>query len=342
MTIEHKISTLVLWSEEIKLQIANSKLNVDSDLKQIMLKAYYHNNWFTEQNILLALNNICNEFLDKKKLEEWVKLYFNKQETNNKKPKTIGITMAGNLPLVGFHDLLCVLVSNHTVMIKLSSKDNLLLPYLLNILFAIEPEFKNRIIISEMLKGADAYIATGSNNSARYFEHYFGKYPNIIRKNRTSIALLDGSETDDDIMNLGKDVFTYFGLGCRNVGKIYITKSFDLQRLLRIFEHYNHLADHVKYRNNYDYQLTILLMNKTVCLVNDCIIVTEDKSIHSPLSVLYFEVVDTIADALKGLNMADIQCIVGKNNIPFGQSQIPTLSDYADDIDTMKWVNTLN
>jgi hypothetical protein len=193
-----------------------------------------------------------------------------------------------------------------------------------------------------MLKGADAYIATGSNNSARYFEHYFGKYPNIIRKNRTSIALLDGSETDEDIMNLGKDVFTYFGLGCRNIGKIYITKSFDLQRLLRVFENYNHLADHVKYRNNYDYQLTILLMNKTVCLVNDCIIVTEDKSIHSPLSVLYFEVVENLNDALKDLNMANIQCIVGKNHIPFGQSQIPTLSDYADDIDTMKWICELS
>lgn len=337
MTIEHKISTLVMWSEQLKLQMATCNAIEESEFKSTLLKAYYHNNWFTEENVLFALNNICNEFLNEANLKNWISEY----NLPNYKSVIIGITMAGNIPLVGFHDLLCVLMTNHKALIKLSSKDNILLPYLLNELYKIEPEFKKQIIISEMLKGADAYIATGSNNSARYFEHYFGKYPNIIRKNRTSIAVLEGSESDEDVMNLGKDVFTYFGLGCRNVGKLYISPSFDLKRLLKIFENYNYLADHVKYRNNYDYQLTILLMNKTICLVNDCIIVTEDKSIHSPISVLYFEVTENIDETLNKLNKEEIQCIVGKNYIPFGTSQIPKLSDYADNIDTMEWLMKL-
>jgi hypothetical protein len=337
MTIEHKISTLVMWSEQLKLQMATCNEIEESEFKSTLLKSYYHNNWFTEENVIFALKNICNEFLDEDNLKNWVSKY----KPSNNKSNVVGITMAGNIPLVGFHDLLCVLLTNHKALIKLSSKDNILLPYLLNELYKIEPEFKKQIIISEMLKGADAYIATGSNNSARYFEHYFGKYPNIIRKNRTSIAVLDGSESDEDLMNLGKDVFTYFGLGCRNVGKLFISSSFDLQRLLKLFENFNYLADHVKYRNNYDYQLTILLMNKTVCLVNDCIIVTEDKSIHSPISVLYYEIVENIQDALNSLNQDEIQCIVGKNYIPFGTSQAPKLSDYADNIDTMEWLMKL-
>jgi hypothetical protein len=249
--------------------------------------------------------------------------------------------MAGNLPLVGFHDLLCVLMSNHKAMIKLSTKDSILLPYLLQILFKIEPLFTSKILISENLKGADAYIATGSNNSAKYFEYYFGKYPNIIRKNRTSIALLNGNETDEELYLLGTDIFNYFGLGCRNVGKLYITPNVNLQHLMKTFDQFKHLAKHDKYRNNFDYQLTILLMNKTACLANECIILTENKSIFSPLSVLHYEVIDDLSKVNHSIPSHQIQCIIGSDNMPFGKSQIPNLLDYADGIDTMKWLNKL-
>ena len=345
MTIEQKISTLSLWGDKIKLQITNRKSQIDSAFDATILQAYYHNNWFTEENILLALSNICDEFLNKTKLENWTQKYYisisHGEIVEPHHSLVVGITMAGNLPLVGFHDLLCVLMSNHKVQIKLSSKDKLLLPFLLEILFEIEPAFKNKISFAENLKGCDAYIATGSNNSARAFEYYFGKYPHIIRKNRTSIALLDGTESTEDLLNLGKDIFTFFGMGCRNVGKIFITPNVDLKRLLSIFEHWNYLANHDKYRNNFDYQLTILLMNKTVCLANDCLILTENKNLHSPLSVLHYVVVDDLKTAVKAVSKEEIQCIVGEGFIPFGQSQIPSLSDYADNVDTMQWLKSL-
>ncbi len=337
MTIEHKISTLGLWSEQIELRIRNYELGIEkeNDFSDAILRTYQFNKWFTEENVLLALKNICDEFLAKEKLEKWIQKY---SPVTTQQSQTVGITMAGNLPLVGFHDLLCVLMSNHKALIKQSSKDNILLPYLLEILFQIEPQFKKQVAFSDMLKGCDAYIATGSNNSSRYFEYYFGKYPHIIRKNRTSIALLNGTESDEDLLNLGKDIFTYFGMGCRNVGKILITPNVDLQRLLKVFEHFNYLANHDKYKNNFDYQLTILLMNKTPCLANDCLILTENKNLHSPLAVLYYEVVDNLKAAIQAISQDDLQCIVGKDFIPFGQSQTPSLSDYADNIDTMKWL----
>ncbi len=337
MTIEHKISTLGLWSEQIESQIKNYELGIEreNDFSDANLRTYQFNKWFTEENVLLALKNICDEFLAKEKLEKWIQKY---SPVTTQQSQTVGITMAGNLPLVGFHDLLCVLMSNHKALIKQSSKDNILLPYLLEILFQIEPQFKKQVAFSDMLKGCDAYIATGSNNSSRYFEYYFGKYPHIIRKNRTSIALLNGTESDEDLLNLGKDIFTYFGMGCRNVGKILITPNVDLQRLLKVFEHFNYLANHDKYKNNFDYQLTILLMNKTPCLANDCLILTENKNLHSPLAVLYYEVVDNLKAAIQAISQDDLQCIVGKDFIPFGQSQTPSLSDYADNIDTMKWL----
>ncbi len=348
MTIEHKISTLGLWSEQIESRIQNYELGIETEnaFSDAILRTYQFNKWFTEENVLLALKNICEEFLAKEKLEKWMQKY--SQFTNNgelvepQNSKLIGITMAGNLPLVGFHDLLCVVMTNHKALIKQSSKDNILLPFLLEILFEIEPEFKKQVAFSDMLKGCDAYIATGSNNSTRYFEYYFGKYPHIIRKNRTSIAVLDGTESDEDLLNLGKDVFTYFGMGCRNVGKILITPNVDLQQLLKAFEHFNYLAIHDKYKNNFDYQLTLLLMNQTPCLANDCVILTENKNLHSPLSVLFYEVVDDLKAAVQAILEDDIQCVVGKDFIPFGQSQIPSLSDYADNVDTMKWLLELN
>ncbi len=340
MTIEHKISTLGLWSDQIKLRIRNYELGIEkeNDFAKAITRTYQFNKWFTEENVLSALKNICHDFLAKEKLEKWLQKY---SLLTTQHMQTVGITMAGNIPLVGFQDLLCVLISNHKALIKQSSKDNILLPYLLEILFEIEPEFKKQIAFSDMLKGCDAYIATGSNNSARYFEYYFGKYPHIIRKNRTSIGLLDGTESDEDLLNLGKDIFSYFGMGCRNVGKILITPNVDLQRLLKAFEYFNYLADHDKYKNNFDYQLTILLMNQTPCLANDCVILTENKNLHSPLAVLYYEVVDDLKKALQNISQDDLQCIVGKDFISFGQSQQPSLSDYADNIDTMKWLMKL-
>ncbi|HTQ63999.1 MAG TPA: hypothetical protein VMI12_04340 [Puia sp.] len=303
-------------------------------------KAFAENGWFTDEFINLAASNIAAEFLEKNKLEAWIGNYEFPQE--NPHPKNIGLIMAGNIPLVGFHDFLSIFISGNKQTIKPSSKDNILIKDLVQQLQILEPASHDYISFAEMLKGCDGYIATGSNNSARYFEYYFGKYPNLIRRNRTSVAILEGNESTTDLEKLADDVYVYFGLGCRNVTKLFVPVQYDFIPLLNAFSKYNYLGDYHKYKNNYDYQLALQILNKKYYMTNGSVILTEDSSSFSPISVLHFEYYNNASDLSSFLHdNEDIQCVVGKTNIPFGQSQKPRLADYADGTDTLQFLQKL-
>jgi hypothetical protein len=312
-------------------------LSADNQWTAIKERASRENGWFTPEFIDLSVQNIARIFLDPAALSAWAAQYGIPDTQSS--IKNVGIVMAGNIPLVGFHDLLCVFISGHRQTIKLSSKDEVLMRHLIAQLHAWEPATESLIGIQPMLKGCDAYIATGSNNSARYFDYYFAKFPHIIRRNRTSVAILDGNETVDELALLADDVYLYFGLGCRNVTQLYVPEEYDFVPLLETFKKYNELADHNKYRNNYDYQLALLILNKSYYMTNGSIILHENASPFSPISQLHYSFYkDEQAVASSLLNNADIQCVVGKKWHPFGQSQQPGLTDYADGIDTMQFL----
>lgn len=295
------------------------------------------NGWFTEESIELAIKSIVDNFLQKDLLENWVKKY-----NLPTSPKNVGMVMAGNIPLVGFHDFLCGFISGHKLSIKLSSKDAVLLKHIIEKLQEWAPELIEEINILEQLKGCDAYIATGSNNSSRYFEQYFSKYPNIIRKNRTSVAVLDGAETDEDIKALGFDIFSFFGLGCRNVTKVYLPEGYDPNILLDKLGIYKDIAHHHKYKNNYDYYLAIYLLNKVPYITNDSLLMVENSEPYSHIAVLHYEFYKDKQQVIENLQKNDnIQCVVGDGQIPFGKAQSPKLDDYADGVDTMVFLSEL-
>jgi hypothetical protein len=302
-------------------------------------KAKRENGWFILPFIDLSVKNICEQFLQREKLEQWTAAY---PLQNIKEPKNVGLVMAGNLPLVGFHDFLCVFISGHMVTIKPSSKDEVLIKHLVRKLYEWEITVQNYISLAENLKGCDAYIATGSNNSSRYFEYYFAKYPHIIRKNRTSVAVLTGEESSEQLDRLTDDVVTYFGLGCRNVTKIYVPHNYDFIPLLQAFRKYEWLGDENKYRNNYDYQLALLIMNNKTYMTNPAIILSERPEIFSAVSQLHYEYYtnkDQVIAELKNNN--EIQCTIGYEGLPFGSAQTPSLTDYADGIDVMKFLSEI-
>ena len=307
--------------------------------QEVKHKAAAYNGWFIPEFIDVAVQNICSEFLNQEKLEKWTNHY---HLDDNITGKNIGLVMAGNIPLVGFHDFLCVFVSGHNQTIKLSSKDDVLLKHLVQKLYNWNDAVKNNISLAEMLKGCDAYIATGSNNSARYFEQYFAKYPSIIRRNRTSVAILDGTESIEELNKLSDDVHLFFGLGCRNVTKIFVPEGYDFVPLLRAFDKYKYFADHNKFKNNYDYQLSIALMNNIYYMTNDNTLLIESEEIFSAISQLnysFYKEVKKIESALKENN--DVQCITGHKHVAFGSAQQPGLFDYADGLDTMQFLLTL-
>ena len=317
-------------------------INLHNDEFQSMAeRARLENPWFTEQNVRKALDGI-KKFLDDESLIEWLSRYRPIAE-----PKKIGIVMAGNIPLVGFHDLLSVLISGHSALIKLSSKDNALMRFIIGKLIDIEPAFRTRIEIADQLKGFDAVIATGSDNSSRYFEYYFGRYPSMIRKNRTAVAILNGEESNDELVALGNDVFSYFGLGCRNISKIFVPKGYTFDKLLTSWEPFNSIIHHHKYCNNYDYQKSILLLNLTPFLDNGFVLLQENQKMVSPISVIYYEFYKDKIDLSQRLSQTKdkIQCIEGNTEpatITFGEAQYPALHDYADGIDTLKFLTQLN
>ena len=309
--------------------------------------SYVLNHWFTEESVLTAFSGI-RSFLEKEKLENWVEEY-NFQVTNPS-PKRVGVIMAGNIPMVGFHDLLCVFISGNRFVGKLSSDDKLLLPALVKKMIEIDSRVANFICFEEQLKdNIDAVIATGSNNSARYFEYYFGKYPNVIRKNRNAVAILSGDETQEELDALGGDIFTFFGLGCRNVSKIFLPKDYLIDTFYEgVYKHKN-VIEHNKYNNNYSYNRTVYLMQTAKFYDNNFLLLKEDKSFTSSIGTVNFEVytdINTVKDSLK-LQDENIQCVVSNisdihtRQVGFGQAQTPQLTDYADGVDTLQFLKTL-
>ncbi len=312
----------------------------DEKWQAVKHKAYSENQWFIPEFIELAAKNIAQNFLQPHQLEQLIERY--QLPIENAHPQKIGIVMAGNIPLVGFHDLLCVFMSGHFAFIKPSSKDQVLIRHLVQKLSEWDEQVKLYITISEMIKNCDAYIATGSNNSSRYFEYYFGKYPSIIRKNRTSVAILTGKESKEDLEKLADDIYQFFGLGCRNVTKIFVPKNYDFVELLSAFKKYNYLADHNKYKNNYDYNLAIHILNKQYYMSNESILLIENQSPFSPVGQLHYEYYDSEDAAREGLKKdQNIQAVVGKNDIDFGGAQCPAICDYADGVDTMAFLRSL-
>ena len=307
-------------------------------LQQIILRQFHLNGWFTEEAVRNSLS-AWGKSLKKEKLEQWQEAY-----SFSGSPKKVAIVMAGNIPLVGFHDFISVLLSGHHVKIKLSSDDSTLLPALLQILYQFEPELKNRIeIVSGKMGEMDAVIATGSNNSLQYFESYFGKYPHIFRKNRTSIAVFTGKESKEELELLGKDIFTYFGLGCRNVSKLLIPADFKLDHFFEAIYPFHDVVNHHKYANNYDYNKAIFLMNLENILDNNFVLLKESQELFSPLAMLYYHRYENLSEVENYLKEHEhnIQCVVGQNYIPFGKAQTPDLHDYADGVDTMAWLGKL-
>lgn len=302
--------------------------------------AYLENQWFIPEFIELSVNNIARNFLQPHQLEQLIRQYQIPEENSN--PKKVGIVMAGNIPLVGFHDLLCVFITGHYALVKPSSKDSVLISHLVKKLGEWNQQATNYIVISERITNCDAYIATGSNNSSRYFEYYFGKYPSIIRKNRTSVAILTGKESNEELEKLADDVYQYFGLGCRNVTKIYVPKNYDFIPLLNAFKKYGHLIDHNKYKNNYDYNLAVHILNNQYYMTNGSIILIENESPFSPISQLHYEYYSNENDVEEKLeNDTNIQCIVSKKHIGFGGAQCPDICDYADGTDTIEFLMRL-
>lgn len=311
----------------------------DPELQAVKEKASKKNAWFTPDFIDLALQNIYNGFLEEEKLFSWVEKY---HLDDNIDPKRMGIVMAGNIPLVGFHDFLCVFIGGHFQNIKLSEKDNVLLPHIFEKLAAWNVITRNVIEVNELLKDCEAFIATGSNNSSRYFNYYFGKYPSVIRKNKTSAAVLRGDENVAELNSLADDVHTFFGMGCRNVTSVAVPPDYDFLPVLDAFKKYDHFAGHSKYKNNYDYHLAMLIMNNIKYMATDSSILVENENPFSPVSQLHYTYYGDYETALASVkNNADIQCVIARDEISFGEAQQPGLMNYADGIDVMQFLLTL-
>ncbi len=314
-----------------------------SILEDAMVNAKMDNPWFTLENQKQALDNIADEFLTEVKLKEWIDSY---RLDNFKGSKTIAIIMAGNIPLVGFHDFLCAFISGHNVQLKCSDKDRVLIKSLVDYLISLDNRVSNHIKFVDRIKDFEAVIATGSNNSARYFESYFKNYPHIIRKNRNGIGVFTSDESRSDLEEFGKDVFDYFGMGCRNVSKIYVPKDYDFKPMMEVLHSWNDLVNHNKYKNNFDYGMAVHLLNKSHFYNNGSIILVEDQSIASRIATLHFEYYDSLEVLNEDLlsKKEQIQCIVSKGplksftHFTFGEAQKPSLNDYADGVDTIQFL----
>lgn len=330
MSIEKRIENLNRLSEAIDTGNEN--------FKKVVQTAYFHNKWFTEENTFFAAHQISNNYLEPIKLQNWVSNY----DLSQVKEKNVGLVLSGNIPFVGLHDVLCSYICGHKTMVKLSSKDEILIKYIIEALYEIDNDVKEKIQIVDRLQNFDAVIATGSNNSARYFKSYFGQYPHIIRKNRNAVAILNGSESEADLLALGIDMFRYFGLGCRNVTKLYFPDNFDIPAFIDVLQVYSDLRDHHKFKNNFDYQLSIHLLNQIKHYEAGFFIMRENEIILSPISVInysYYSDLDSLRVILDKKS-DEIQCIVSneQGDVSFGQAQNPELNEYADGIDTMAFL----
>ncbi|MCB9226217.1 MAG: acyl-CoA reductase [Chitinophagales bacterium] len=322
-----------------RLQELKTVLNKDNESLQTACKsAEIKNKWFTQTNIWQAINAIKIQFLDADKLRNWLNGYNIKPIT-----KKVGIILAGNIPLVGFHDILCAFVLNAPTRVKLSSKDEVLMKFIIQELKRIDITWDAEII--EKLTDYDAVIGTGSNNTNRYFEYYFKKVSHLLRGNRHSIAVINGYETEKELDALADDIFQYFGLGCRNISFVFVPAHYDIKQLFPYFDKYKDYVNHNLYKDNYDYNRTLLLMNKNAHLANDFVIVKEDENIHSRLATVHYKFYENTEEVLDYIldNHKDIQTIVGSTtdewkSIPFGKAQQPALNDYADNVDTLEFL----
>ncbi|MGJ5640976.1 acyl-CoA reductase [Formosa sp. S-31] len=302
--------------------------------------AQEHNGWFNQDNLLFATESWANA-LTENNINTWLEKY----NFNTENPKTIAVIMAGNIPLVGFHDFLSVLISGHNALVKQSSNDKHLLPFLAKYLEYTAPEFKGRISFTDQkLEGFDAVIATGSDNTARYFEYYFKNKPAIIRKNRNSIAVLTGKESPEELEGLADDIFRYYGLGCRSVSKLYLPENYNFDAFFQAMYKWNHIIHDLKYANNYDYNKAVYLMSEFDMLENGFLMIKEDQNFSSPIATVFYQYYNDIVDLKSTLNeqKEKIQCVVSKgftdNEIVFGDTQSPNLWDYADNVDTVDFL----
>ena len=312
----------------------------DTVLEKTLIESHSYNSWFTIDNLKLSLKNWSNS-LQENIISDWLFKY----NIEDKSSKKIAIIMAGNIPAVGFHDLLCSLLLNFDCIVKLSSEDKLLIPFIVKFLESRNEKLKNKVTFeSEKLKDFDGVIATGNNNSHRYFDYYFSKYPNLLRKTRHSIAVLDGKESDNDLSELSNDIFNYFGLGCRSVSKVFIPYGYDLDLLFNAFFRHKEVVNHNKYVNNFDYNKAVYLMSKEKFIENGFIILKEESKLGSPIGCLFYEFYNDKKEITKLINnnSDSIQCVVSNinfnTNIKFGQTQCPNISDYADNNDTIKFL----
>ena len=322
--------------------IEHNEIFFDGFLHQMKI-AQENNSWFTKENILFSLNSL-SKALTKSNLNTFTKDH----NLDIDSAKKVAIIMAGNIPLVGFHDFLSVLISGHSVLVKQSSNDKHLLPFLAKYLEYVEEGFKGKITFTEeKLTDFDAVIATGSDNTARYFEFYFKNKPNIIRKSRNSVAVITGKETEEDFIQLSDDVFQYFGLGCRNVSKLYVPKDYNFDPFFTGMYAKKDMINNAKYANNYDYNKAVYLMSLFDLLENGFLMIKEDKSYSSPIATIFYEYYENEADLKIKLNQdkEKIQCIVAKDfiedEVAFGQTQHPKLTDYADGVNTLDFLSKI-
>jgi hypothetical protein len=338
MNLDERIKAFSELGEILRSTIEVKDGNQASHLTNLINNQEKYNQFFTPSNVRMAIKSIADE-LTFENLKKWTDPY--PALNMHFKPINVAVIMAGNIPLVGFHDFLSVLISGNNLIAKTSSKDAGLIVQIGEILSAINPVFRDKIRFTDgLLTGFDAVIATGSDNSSRYFEYYFGKYPHIIRKNRNSIAIINGRETDPELENLGNDIFSYFGLGCRNVSKIYLPEGYDVHTMIKNWGRFSDKIYHSKYANNYEYNMAIYLVNKEKFLDTGYLLMKESAQLSSPVSVLYYEFYKS-EEELSGKidNLKEkIQCIIGKNHIPFGKAQCPKLWDYADNADTLDFL----
>jgi len=342
MKLSDRIEAFSFLGESLRDAMAGKQTPFSSRIEQLIETQHINNPWFTPGNVRMALSAIAGE-LTTENLTKWCSAYpgLNSETL----PVNVGVVMAGNLPLAGFHDFLSVLISGNRIIAKTSSKDPDLIRLITEIISSINPEFGKRIFLTDgRLSDFDMVIATGSDNSSRYFEYYFGKYPHIIRKNRNSIAIIDGTESNDEIRALGTDVFSYFGLGCRNVSRLYLPEGYDIARITGLWEQYTELINHNKYSNNYDFYKAVYLVNKEIFTDTGYLILKESYELSSPVSVLYYTFYNLAGDLNNetGLLKDKIQCITGHDHIPFGKAQVPVLWDYADGIDTLEFLSKKN
>ena len=339
MTLSDRIESFAFLGETLRDALAGKQTKFTSHLHQLINNQQIKNLWFTPDNVKLSVSLIANE-LTLDNLNKWCSDY---PELNDvSEPLNAGVIMAGNIPLAGFHDFLSVLISGNRITAKKSSKDPDLIELIKDIVISFNPEFVNMISLNEgKISGFDVVIATGSDNSSRYFEYYFGRYPHIIRRNRNSIAIIDGTESDDELRNLGKDVFSYFGLGCRNISKIWLPAGYKVSEITKKWDRFSGIINHYKYANNYDFHKAVFLINKEEFTDTGYLICKEDDRLSSPVSVLYYSYYNSKEelDLWIDINKEKIQCITGHNFIPFGKAQAPYLWDYADGIDTLEFLS---